>query len=164
MIYDASTMTPEGADTPTDPSRRTRDARAGAVSGRAGAVSRAVSRWISALLWMALIFYLSSLTGSDVPSGPAPLAHLGVYAVLGGLVAYAALRTNAPAAALLAGVLIASLYGITDEIHQAFVPERTPDVLDWLVDVAGAGLGAGVLVWIASSRFEASGTSDYESR
>jgi VanZ family protein len=33
---------------------------------------------------------------------------------------------------------IASLYGISDEFHQSFVPGRTPDVVDWLADTSGA--------------------------
>ena len=36
----------------------------------------------------------------------------------------------------------ASLYGISDEIHQIFVPGRTADPIDWLVDTCGAALGA----------------------
>jgi VanZ family protein len=37
---------------------------------------------------------------------------------------------------------IASLYGLSDEIHQAFVPNRSPDVLDWAADSTGALIGA----------------------
>ena len=29
------------------------------------------------------------------------------------------------------------LYGATDEIHQMYVPGRSPDVLDWFADAAG---------------------------
>ncbi|BDU76163.1 VanZ family protein [Mesoterricola sediminis] len=36
---------------------------------------------------------------------------------------------------------LVSLYGVTDEIHQAFVPGRSPDVLDWVADTLGGGLG-----------------------
>lgn len=42
----------------------------------------------------------------------------------------------------LAAVAIASLYGVTDEFHQSFVPDRACDPVDWLVDTAGAALGA----------------------
>ncbi|NUN16681.1 MAG: VanZ family protein [Myxococcales bacterium] len=35
-------------------------------------------------------------------------------------------------------VLWVSFYGITDEIHQAFVPGRTADVWDWVADTVGA--------------------------
>lgn len=40
------------------------------------------------------------------------------------------------------GVAIASLYGITDEFHQSFVPNRSCDILDWVCDTLGAITGA----------------------
>lgn len=43
-----------------------------------------------------------------------------------------------------AAVAGAGLYGITDELHQVYVPGRTADVADWLVDMAGALVG----VWL----------------
>lgn len=42
-------------------------------------------------------------------------------------------------------VVFASLYGVTDEVHQIFVPGRFCDPLDWLVDTAGALLGASTM-------------------
>jgi len=33
---------------------------------------------------------------------------------------------------------IASLYGLTDELHQYLVPGRSMDVFDWAADIAGA--------------------------
>jgi VanZ family protein len=33
---------------------------------------------------------------------------------------------------------ITSLYGVSDEFHQSFVPHRSMDILDWLTDTAGA--------------------------
>jgi VanZ family protein len=35
-------------------------------------------------------------------------------------------------------VLIASLYGLFDEIHQMFVPGRSAEFLDWLADFSGS--------------------------
>lgn len=34
--------------------------------------------------------------------------------------------------------IIVSLYGLSDEIHQAFVPNRSCDALDLMADMAGA--------------------------
>lgn len=51
---------------------------------------------------------------------------------------------------VLAAVVIASLYGITDEFHQSFVPGRMSDPADWFTDTCGAALGAAVaavVVW-----------------
>jgi len=42
-------------------------------------------------------------------------------------------------------VLFCSLYGITDEWHQSFVPGRDASIYDWLADTAGAFLLASLL-------------------
>ena len=39
-------------------------------------------------------------------------------------------------------IVAASLYGATDEVHQAFVPFRTAAWSDWVADTAGAAIGA----------------------
>ena len=39
-------------------------------------------------------------------------------------------------------ILFACLYGFSDEIHQAFVPERTASVWDFAADILGSILGA----------------------
>jgi VanZ family protein len=40
-------------------------------------------------------------------------------------------------------VLIATLYGVTDEYHQTFVPSRSAEGLDVVADAVGAFAGAG---------------------
>jgi len=98
---------------------------------RAGAAVLAVG-------WMGVIFALSSLRGSSVPGHFSSLAHFGVYAVLGALYLWALPRSERTWRTAFAAVVLASLYGITDEFHQSFVPGRVPDPADWLVDTAGA--------------------------
>jgi VanZ family protein len=44
--------------------------------------------------------------------------------------------------ALLFAIVTASLYGMTDEAHQLFVPFRESSWLDWLADTVGAVIGA----------------------
>ena len=69
-------------------------------------------------------------------------AHFCEYAILGFLLANA-LRLHIPLArACLVAIACASLFGVTDELHQYFVPGRMCDPLDWLVDTLGASLGA----------------------
>jgi len=89
-----------------------------------------------------VIFGMSALPGSQVPGRFGSLAHFVEYAVFSALL-YLALRvdTESTRAALLA-VLIASVYAVSDEFHQSFVPMRTPDPADWLVDTLGAFAGA----------------------
>ena len=45
-------------------------------------------------------------------------------------------------------MLAIALYGLMDEVHQAFTPGRIADPLDWLADVVGAlAVAALVLLW-----------------
>src|SRR5262245_44334891 len=44
--------------------------------------------------------------------------------------------------AALAAVVMASLYGASDEYHPAFVPNRRSTVSDWIADSIGAAVGA----------------------
>jgi VanZ family protein len=42
-------------------------------------------------------------------------------------------------------VLFCLLYGISDEFHQSFIPDRMPSILDLIADTAGAAVV--VLIW-----------------
>lgn len=44
-------------------------------------------------------------------------------------------------------VLATSLYGLSDEFHQSFVPTRTPDVKDWAVDTLAGFVVAALLIY-----------------
>ena len=44
--------------------------------------------------------------------------------------------------ALVLAIVTASVYGITDEVHQFFVPFRESSWQDWLADTVGAAIGA----------------------
>jgi VanZ family protein len=50
----------------------------------------------------------------------------------------------------LAAVLLATLYGVSDEAHQWFVPGRSPDRLDVLADCLGAAVA--VTAGVAAAR------------
>ena len=43
--------------------------------------------------------------------------------------------------AIPAAILLTSLYGLSDEVHQAFVPFRDSNWLDWVADTIGAAVG-----------------------
>jgi VanZ family protein len=58
-----------------------------------------------------------------------------VFAVLAWLLAWA---FGGRRRTLLTSFAFALLYGVSDELHQAFVPGRHPDPLDLLCDAAGA--------------------------
>jgi VanZ family protein len=96
---------------------------------------------------MALIFAASSRPDtSAVPSANFDkVVHLAVYALLGALILRALAggrRSGVTWSAVLLSVIIATLYGITDEWHQSFVPSRTPDAMDVVADLIGAAVGA----------------------
>lgn len=104
-------------------------------------------RWAPALLYMAAIFAASAQPTVPLPDldNSDKVLHFAAYAGLGGLLAYGA----APAAlGPLPLIAIGSLYGASDEVHQSFVPGRSPDPLDWVADTLG--VVAGVL---AAHRF-----------
>ncbi len=56
--------------------------------------------------------------------------------------------------ALVGAVAVAVLFGVGDELHQAFVPARECDVRDVAADAFGAGAAAGALgAWSIIRRF-----------
>lgn len=111
----------------------------------------AVWHWVPVAAYAGLIFYLSSLPHPEVfaPSlfdtVSDKVLHAVEYSVLG-ILCYRAFRSAAgpwaAAYALGLAVLAAAGYGVTDEIHQAFVPFRESSGWDALADAVGATLGA----------------------
>jgi VanZ family protein len=99
-------------------------------------VTRTLRAWAPALLWAALLFFLSSRSQIPAPRviGIDKVGHACVYGVLCWLLA----RALPPAADPKWAVVLASLYGVSDEIHQAFVPGRSADPFDWAADTLGA--------------------------
>lgn len=113
-------------------------------------VSKRVS-WMLVALWAAAIFAVSSIPGTALPGGYSWQGHLVEYAVLGSLLFLALRHDHPPLRAAFLAVAIASAYGVSDEIHQAFVPRRMPDALDWLTDTAGASVAVGT--WLFASGY-----------
>jgi VanZ family protein len=112
---------------------------------------RALWIWGPLLVYLILIFYLSSL--SQIPWAvryPDYLEHSIEYLGLSLLTARAlndGLRRTVPRRTLVLSFLLCVGYAIGDEIHQMFVPNRLADVRDVLSDAVGAAIGLGVLDW-----------------
>lgn len=102
-------------------------------------------RWSLVALWAGAIFAASSVPGSRIPGGYSAYGHLIEYLVLGALVAWAIDRSSR--ATLTCALVLCAIFAVSDELHQAYVPMRTPDPLDWVVDMVGATAGAVTLVW-----------------
>jgi VanZ family protein len=121
---------------------------------RTEGLERTLLTWLPPSLWALVIFLASELPGSAVPGRFSSLAHIVEYAIFGVLLFLAMRRSSALQRAMWTAFLIASAYGVTDELHQAFTPGRTPDPVDWSLDTIGAALGI-VLVALLKERLAA---------
>ena len=105
---------------------------------------------------MGLLYFLSSRSDlvPSIPSGWDKVLHAGAYGVLAGLslrAFHGGLGRLARLPTVLA-LLLTIAYGMLDEIHQSHVVGRDASVLDWLADVAGAGISVMLLGILAVSR------------
>jgi VanZ family protein len=105
--------------------------------------------WLPALLYMGLIWALSSMELASLPVSRFPFGDKGVhfveYTILGFLVAHATLRTwprHHPVRTALLAIFVTGVWGFVDEIHQGMVPGRTSEALDLVADFSGATAGA----------------------
>ena len=105
--------------------------------------------WLPVLAYSLLIFVLSGMSRPPLPAGvQGNILHYPEFALLAFLLARAfhGERTGPPLPKhILWTFVLAVAFGATDEFHQAFVPDRVPDVRDWLND--GIGSAAGLLLW-----------------
>lgn len=93
---------------------------------------------------MVLIFIGSSIPLTRFPQAPQfvpALVHFFEFFILAALVMWATnggFSERAEPAATMTAFIIAAFYGVTDELHQLLVPGRIPDMVDLLIDTAGA--------------------------
>jgi VanZ family protein len=102
-----------------------------------------LSAWLPVVAWAAVIFAFSSVPslGTDLGTWDTilrKLAHVVEFAILGVLLARA---VRSPSLA----VGLATLYAVSDEIHQTFVDGRVGAPLDVGIDALGALVG--VVTW-----------------
>ena len=124
------------------------------------------------LYWLPLIVYcLAIYIQSDLPSPEQipsfefsdKILHFSAYAVMGVLFyrAYQTLRIKDNLRMLtLLSMLSASLYGISDEIHQYFVPFRDADIMDVVANILGAVCGVTLYHLWAVSKYRGQQTED----
>lgn len=76
------------------------------------------------------------------------LSHVAIYAVLG-LNMSAALRSALTTRGTLGlSLSLGTLYAVSDEFHQSFVPGRLASLRDVLIDIGGLILGICIGVWV----------------
>jgi VanZ family protein len=103
--------------------------------------------YLPVILWMALIFWLSSISGLKTGAEPIELeiflrktAHLFEYFILT-LLFWRIFQEHLKISIFKTGIfcfILVVLYATSDEIHQYFVEDRAGRVIDVLVDGAGA--------------------------
>lgn len=136
--------------------------------------------WTAVLLWMILIFNLSSQVAeqsNELSTGITEViiiiiekvdpnadfdihafnhiirknAHFFAYFVLGILVINAFRRSGVFGyKSIVLALLICVLYAVSDEVHQYFVPGRGPGVKDVFIDSAGAVVG--IMLYLGISK------------
>jgi len=100
-----------------------------------------------AFAWMGIIFILSSIPGNYFPEQPFDLFDKLVHACLFGILTYLIYRgfqyqdksAFFKNFSIAIAFLICVIYGIIDELHQEYVPGRSPDITDALADILGGG-------------------------
>ena len=123
-------------------------------------LKRFVFYWLPVVLYCLLIYIQSDKpTPEMIPSFQFvdKLLHFAAYGILGILFyrAYQTLRIRDNTKLLmLLSVVSASLYGISDEIHQYYVPFREAEVADAIADMIGAVCGVCLYQLLIVSRIE----------
>jgi VanZ family protein len=95
---------------------------------------------------MAVIFVLSSIPGSTLSQIEFPYAHPIAHSLLYGVFYYLCYRALnhrrlgrlSHVDSLAVAYLFVAIYGLSDEYHQSFVPGRTEELKDLLIDLSAA--------------------------
>ena len=121
-------------------------------AARRGVVVQVLWYWVPAVLYAGAIFFLTSQSHPEEQLPSFLLENVSdkvLHAVEYGILAVLCFRTFRWAAgpavarqAVVLAIVTASVYGITDEVHQLFVPFRDSSWQDWLADTIGAAIGA----------------------
>jgi VanZ family protein len=108
--------------------------------------------------WAVVIFGLSSIPGNALPDVPGAqtdkLVHGLVYLVLGLVCGRALAATTGLGLGgrVALASLLATAYGVTDELHQLFTPRRSCDWHDVVADAVGGLVGAVLAARLSARR------------
>jgi len=116
--------------------------------------------WLPLILYCLLIYIQSDHPSPEqIPKLPYvdKVLHTTAYGILG-ILFYRAYQTlkikNNLQMLILLSVVSATLYGVSDEIHQSFVPFREAEVADVIADMLGAFSGVFLYQLMIVSRIE----------
>jgi len=110
-----------------------------------GLILRLLVPWVLVVLYMGAIFFFSAQSELSVPYGFSRvnfLLHMVEYSVLGFLLSWAFVNSGVVRKLVLLVFLGGLFYGVTDELHQYFVPERNSSPIDVIADGVGCLIGA----------------------
>lgn len=113
--------------------------------------------FVLCIAYAGIIFGASSVPGSSLPDLYVPdyVLHGLEYMGFGIFVALWLASIKRPYASVLwQSTFLGSVYGLTDEFHQYFVPGRCADPRDWVADTLGVLAGTAIILlvrWIMSS-------------
>jgi VanZ family protein len=122
---------------------------------------------LPALLWALLIFLSSSLPARAFPAFALfrydKLIHIFLFGLLAVFV-YRALNISSPDNRFswlraVVTVLLVTIYGAGDELHQRYVPGRTSDIADALADLSGATVAMLLVYFLNLLRKDRAGAS-----
>lgn len=102
--------------------------------------------WLPTVIWMSVIFAFSDRPAVQASAidwqdfAVKKTAHFVEYSILTFLLTYSLLKTSRLqlSQAVQTAIVIAVLYAISDETHQAFIPGRGPAVRDVIIDTFGS--------------------------
>ena len=110
--------------------------------------------YVPLVIYWIFLFIATSLPAAHVPSFAVSdkIKHFSAFFGLSVLLSLTLLYQSKvllfkkyfPAAAL----IISSIYGLLDEIHQSFVPGRNSEFLDWVADSLGAAAGVFIVYYL----------------
>ena len=133
-------------------------------AGRRKTPKSNLSLWLPVGVWMGVTFWLSSQP--HLPNVPIigaiywgdKIEHAIAYAS-GGWLTWRALGGRMfGRRRVIVAIVIAAAYGLTDEIHQHFVPPREFDVFDLTADSVGSAIAALALALAAKPRRDGKGS------
>lgn len=101
--------------------------------------------YLPPILYSVIVFLLSSLSKPSIPYNiESNFLHYPEYAIFSFLVLRAlhfGRKEFVSLKNITYAILITAIFGIFDELHQAFVPERVPELNDLLRDLIGSVIG-----------------------
>ena len=106
------------------------------------------------ILYWIMLFTATSLPAANLPSVAVgdKLKHFTAFFGLSVLLSLTLLYQNKVLLLkkyfLAAALIISSIYGLLDEIHQSFVPGRNNEFLDWVADSLGAAAGVFIVFYL----------------